>query len=156
MDATNKRRGARALKYALMFPGVVFLAFFLIEATMGAQNGQARARAAQYILLGLAQVLFDLLVLALPEHIGFETAFMGAAAATVMLSGCYAATVFHSLFRGAVAFTAFSGAYALIYLLMKSEDYALLIGSLTAFAALALAMVVTRNLDWCGARTQDE
>lgn len=141
----------RALKYALMFLGIVFLTFFLIEATMG-----GRAHAAQYILLGLAQVLFYLLVLALSEHIGFETAFMGTAAATVLLSGYYAATVFHSLFKGAIAFTAFSGAYALIYLLMKSEDYALLIGSLTAFAALALTMVVTRNLDWYGARTKDE
>lgn len=141
----------RALKYALMFLGIVFLTFFLIEATMG-----GRAHAAQYILLGLAQVLFYLLVLALSEHIGFETAFMSTAAATVLLSGYYAATVFHSLFKGAIAFTAFSGAYALIYLLMKSEDYALLIGSLTAFAALALTMVVTRNLDWYGARTKDE
>ena len=145
----------RALKYALMFLGIVFLTFFLIEATMGAENGQGRAHAAQYILLGLAQVLFYLLVLALSEHIGFETAFVSTAAATVLLSGYYAATVFHSLFKGAIAFIAFSGAYALIYLLMKSEDYALLIGSLTAFAALALTMVVTRNLDWYGARTRE-
>jgi inner membrane protein len=34
---------------------------------------------------------------------------------------------------------------------MISEDYALLIGSVTAFAALALTMFVTRNLDWYGA-----
>ena len=140
----------RALKYALMFLGIVFLTFFLIEATTG-----GRAHAAQYILLGLAQVLFYLLTLALSEHIGFETAFIVTACSTVILSGYYAATVFHSLFRGAVAFVAFSGAYALIYLLMKSEDYALLIGSLTAFAALALTMIVTRNLDWYGARGED-
>lgn len=140
----------RALKYALMFLGIVFLTFFLIEATMG-----GRAHAAQYILLGLTQVIFYLLVLALSEHIGFETAFLGTAAATVLLSGYYAATVFHSLIKGATAFVAFSGAYALIYLLMKSEDYALLIGSMTAFGALALTMVVTRNLDWYGARTKD-
>ncbi len=31
---------------------------------------------------------------------------------------------------------------------MQSEDYALLIGSV---GAVALAMVVTRNLDWYGA-----
>ena len=140
----------RALKYALMFLGIVFLTFFLIEATMG-----GRAHPAQYILLGLSQVIFYLLVLALAEHIGFETAFAGAAASTVLLSGYYAATVFHSLIRGAIAFAAFSGAYALIYLLMKSEDYALLIGSLTAFGALALTMVVTKNVDWYGARAKD-
>ena len=140
----------RALKYALMFLGIVFLTFFLIEATMG-----GRAHAAQYILLGLSQVIFYLLVLALSEHIGFETAFSGAAASTILLSGYYAATVFHSLIKGAIAFAAFSGAYALIYLLMKSEDYALLIGSLTAFGALALTMVVTKNVDWYGARPKE-
>ena len=140
----------RALKYALMFLGIVFLTFFLIEATMG-----GRAHPAQYILLGLTQIIFYLLVLAFSEHIGFEAAFAVTAAATVLLSGYYAATVFHSLLRGAIAFTAFSGAYALIYLLMKSEDYALLIGSITAFSALALTMIVTRNLDWYGARTKE-
>lgn len=140
----------RALKYALMFLGIVFLTFFLIEATMG-----GRAHAAQYILLGLTQVLFYLLVLALSEHIGFGAAFGLTATATVALSGYYAATVFHSLLRGAVAFVAFSGAYALIYLLMKSEDYALLIGSVTAFCALALTMTVTRNVDWYGARPKE-
>ena len=133
-----------------MFLGIVFLTFFLIEATMG-----GRAHAAQYILLGLSQVIFYLLVLALSEHIGFETAFAGAAASTILLSGYYAATVFHSLIKGAIAFAAFSGAYALIYLLMKSEDYALLIGSLTAFGALALTMVVTKNVDWYGARPKE-
>lgn len=137
----------RALKYALMFMGIVFLTFFLFEATTG-----ARAHAAQYILLGLTQVVFYLLVLAFSEHAGFDAAFAGTAAATVALSGAYAATVFHSLRRGIIAFAAFSGAYGLIYLLMKSEDYALLIGSVTAFGAIALTMYVTRELDWYGGR----
>lgn len=137
----------RALKYALMFLGLVFLTFFLIEATLG-----GRAHAAQYILLGLAQVVFYLLVLAFAEHIGFDAAFAGAAGATVALCGLYAATVFRSVFKGILAFIAFAGAYGLIYLLMKSEDYALLIGSTAAFGAVALTMAVTRNLDWYAAR----
>ncbi len=137
----------RALKYALMFLGLVFLTFFLFEATMG-----ARAHPAQYILLGLTQVIFYLLVLAFSEHIGFERAFIGTAGVTVLLSGYYAATVFRSALRGLIALTAFGGAYGLIYLLMKSEDYALLIGSVTAFLAIALTMFVTRHLDWYGPR----
>lgn len=141
----------RALKYALMFLGVVFLTFFIFEVLTG-----ARAHPAQYILLGLAQVIFYLLVLAFSEHFGFERAFFGSAAATVLLSSAYAATVFHSFLRGLMALLAFSGAYGLIYLLMKSEDYALLIGSVTAFGAIALTMYVTRQLDWYGARKQSE
>lgn len=139
----------RALKYALMFMGVVFLTFFLFEATTG-----ARAHPAQYILLGLAQVVFYLLVLALAEHVGFDIAFAATALATVSLSGAYAATVFRSKTRGMIAFLAFAGADGLIYLLMKSEDYALLIGSVTSFAAIALTMYVTRSLDWYGERAR--
>lgn len=137
----------RALKYALLFLGLVFLTFFLIEATMG-----GRAHVAQYVLLGLAQVVFYLLVLAFAEHIGFDTAFIGAAVATVSLCGLYAATVFRSAVKGLLSLVAFAAAYGLIYVLMKSEDYALLIGSVAAFGAVALTMAVTRNLDWYGVR----
>ena len=72
-----------------------------------------------------------------------------------LFSNHYTATVFHSLLRGLIALAAFSGAYGLIYLLMKSEDYALLIGSVTAFGAIALTMFVTRNLNWYGVRTKE-
>ena len=63
-----------------------------------------------------------------------------------------AATVFHSAWRGIIAICAFSAAYVLIYLLMKSEYYALLIGSVTAFGAIVVTMHVTRSLDWYGGR----
>lgn len=55
-----------------------------------------------------------------------------------------------------IAFVAFSGAYALIYLFMKSEDYALLVGSVTAFGAIAITMIVIRNLDWYGLRPEKD
>lgn len=64
--------------------------------------------------------------------------------------------MFRSVSKGFLAFLAFSGADGLIYLLMKSEDYALLIGSAAALGAVALTMSVTRNLDWCGARNSGE
>jgi len=38
--------------------------------------------------------------------------------------------------------------YALLFLLLKQEDYALVIGASAAFAAIAVTMFVTRNVDW--------
>lgn len=76
--------------------------------------------------------------------------------AAVTRSGYYAATVFRSNSREMIAFLAFSGAYGLIYLLIKSVDFALLIGSVTAFGAIALTMYITRKLDWYGARTREQ
>ncbi len=135
----------RALKYALMFLGVVFLAYFLMEAT-----SDRRVHPAQYILVGHAQLIFYLLLLSIAERIGFDMAFLLAATATVTLIGGYAGAVFQSRRRGVIAFLAFSVLYALIYMLMRLEDYALLAGSIAAFVTIAAVMWFTRNLDWYG------
>lgn len=135
----------RALKYALMFLGVVFLAYFLMEST-----SDRRVHPAQYILVGLAQLIFYLLLLAIAERVGFDLAFLLAAGATVTLIGAYAGGVFQSRRRGFIAFFAFAVLYALIYLLMRLEDYALLAGSVAAFISIAAVMWFTRNLDWYG------
>ena len=42
--------------------------------------------------------------------------------------------------------------YGLLYALILSEDYALLLGAITLFAALAAVMIVTRKIDWYGWR----
>jgi inner membrane protein len=38
--------------------------------------------------------------------------------------------------------------YSLIYLLLRLEDNALLVGAIASFAAVASAMFFTRGLDW--------
>ena len=43
-----------------------------------------------------------------------------------------------------------SGVYALLYALVLSEDYALLLGAIVLFAALAAVMLATRRIDWYG------
>jgi len=137
----------RALKYAAMFIGFVFLAYFLFEIT-----SKARAHPAQYILVGLAQSIFYLLLLAFAERMGFDAAFAIAAAMTVGLISLYSVSVFRSLRTGLNAFAILSGIYGLIYVLMRAEDQALLAGALASFAAIAVTMFMTRNVDWYGER----
>lgn len=146
IDPTNPYQAVtRSLKYALLFVGVVFLAYFLFEAT-----SDQRVHPAQYILVGLAQIIFYLLLLAISERIGFNSAFLIAAAATVALISFYLGAVFRSRAKGITALAVFTALYALIYVLMSLEDYALLVGSVAAFLAIAAAMYATRNLDWYG------
>ena len=38
--------------------------------------------------------------------------------------------------------------YGLLYVLVLSEDYALLLGAIILFVALAAVMLVTRRIDW--------
>ena len=46
------------------------------------------------------------------------------------------------------AFSVFSLLYALIYMLLRLEDNALLIGAIASFLAVAAAMYFTRGIDW--------
>lgn len=144
-EASPYQSVERALKYAAMFIGFVFLAYFLFEVTSG-----ARAHPAQYILIGLAQAIFYLLLLAFSERFGFDPAFGVAAVMTVGLTSFYAMTVFRSKLYGLRALGVMSGIYALIYVLMRAQDNALLAGSLASFTAIALTMYMTRNVNWYG------
>jgi inner membrane protein len=138
---------ARSLKYALMFVSLVFLAYFLFETMSG-----KRVHPAQYLLIGLAQVIFYLLLLSIAERIGFDGGFAVAATATVGLISAYAGWVFESRRQGVIALIAFSLLYTLIYVLMRLEDFALLVGAVTSFAAVAAVMYFTRRIDWYGSR----
>ena len=132
----------RSLKYALLFVGLVFLAYFMFETTTG-----KRVHPAQYVLIGLAQIIFYLLLLSISEHVGFDYGFLIAAGATVALISAYAGWVFESRLQGLRALAGFSLLYALIYVLMRLEDYALLVGALSSFIAIALVMYFTRRVD---------
>lgn len=135
----------RSLKYALLFVGLVFLAYFVLETLSG-----RRVHPAQYLLVGLAQMIFYLLLLSIAEQTGFDWAFLISAGATVGLISAYAGWAFESRARGAAALVVFGALYALIYLLMRLEDLALLVGAVSSFAAIAAVMYLTRKIDWYG------
>jgi inner membrane protein len=133
----------RALKYAVLFLALSFLVFFVVETV-----AQRRIHVVQYAMVGAAQVLFYLLLLSFAEHMGFAGAYAIAAAATVILTALYAVSALASFWRGAVIGVILAGLYAMLYLILNSEDNALLMGSCVLFAALAGTMFFTRRIDW--------
>lgn len=137
------QRNERAIKYALLFIAITLMSIFLWEyATRSALH------AMQYLLVGLALCVFYLLLLALSEHVPLGGAYLIAATALVVLIGVYLAGVLRSRKRGAVAAGAVGTVYGLLYLLILSEQYALLLGTVLVFAVLATIMLVTRRLNW--------
>lgn len=133
----------RSLKYILLFLGLVFLSYFIFEVTTG-----KRVHLAQYILVGIAQIIFYLLLLSLAERIGFDWGFLVGGAATVVLLSTNAGWIFDSVMQGSRALAIFSLLYGMIYLMLRLEDNSLLVGAIASFLAITAAMYFTRKIDW--------
>jgi inner membrane protein len=133
----------RSLKYVLLFLGLLFLSYFIFEVTTG-----KRVHPAQYILVGIAQIIFYLLLLSFAERIGFDYGFVLAGAATVILLSANAGWIFSSRLQGLRASVIFTLLYTLIYLLLRLEDNALLVGAVASFLAVAAVMYFTHGIDW--------
>jgi len=133
----------RSLKYVPLFVGLVFLSYFIFEVT-----ARKRVHPAQYLLVGLAQLIFYLLLLSLAERIGFDWGFLVAGGATVLLLSANANWIFDSRVQGFRALVVFSLLYLFIYMLLRLEDNALLVGTVASFLAVAAVMYFTRNIDW--------
>ncbi len=133
----------RSLKYVLLFLGLLFLTYFIFEVTT-----RKRVHPAQYILVGIAQIIFYLLLLSLAERIGFDFGFLLAGAATVALLSANTGWIFSSRAQGVRALIVFSLLYGLIYMLLRLEDNALLVGAIASFIAVAATMYFTRWIDW--------
>ncbi|TYB90236.1 cell envelope integrity protein CreD [Oceaniovalibus sp. ACAM 378] len=139
------QKAYRAARYGILFIALTFLSVLLIE------NRQGRpAHPVQYILIGLAQSVFVLLMVAYAEQIGFGAAYALSAGATVVLLSLFGAWGLKLGRRTLVLALMLTVLYGVLYLILQSADYALLAGSTLAFGALAGTMYATRNEDWYG------
>jgi inner membrane protein len=133
----------RAIKYGVLFVALTFAAFFLFEILK-----QLPIHPVQYALVGLALVLFFLLLVSLSEHMRFITAYAIASVACISLIGFYLSYALRSWKRGFGFGAALSLLYGVLFGLLQSENNALVMGSLLLFSVLAAIMLVTRKVDW--------
>lgn len=141
--ASVYQQNERAGKYGILFIALTFVAFFLFEVLR-----KLRVHPVQYLLVGLALSTFYIVLLALSEQIGFAFAYLVAAAAVVLLVGGYAASVLRARRAGLVLAGTLAVVYALLYGLVVSEEYSLLMGALALLAVVGLLMYLTRKVDW--------
>jgi inner membrane protein len=141
------QQAQRAAKYGLLFVLLTFTVFFLWELLRS-----LRLHPVQYMLVGMALVVFYLLLLSISEHLRFQTAYGIASAATVLLVAGYAVSILSAGLSGGLAIGAWmAGLYAILYVLLQLEDLALLVGAGVVFAALAAVMYLTRKVNWYSA-----
>ena len=143
LPADAYQQTERSVKYAVLFILLTFGTLFLLELA-----SPRRLHAMHYLLVGFALCVFYVLLLALGEHLGFTAAYVLAAAATAGLIAGYSRSILASRGGAAVVLGALAGLYAFLYVLLRLEDYALLLGAAGLFAALAVLMRFTRHLDW--------
>ncbi|WP_422040586.1 cell envelope integrity protein CreD [Roseibium sp.] len=141
---------SRSLKYAIGFISLTFLAVFVLEMRSG-----WRFHWIQYALVGLALIVFYVMLLAFAEHVGYAPAYLIAAGAATLLNAVYVGTSLKSRLAGLVMLAVLGSIFAVLFALMQEQDYALLIGSVIAFVALSITMFVTQRIDWSGQNRPD-
>jgi inner membrane protein len=133
----------RAIKYGLLFISLTFISFFLFETLK-----RLPIHPIQYGLVGISLAIFFQLLISLSEHLAFAVAYSIAAAACVSVLSIYVSAVLKSTKRGIGFAAGLAALYATLYALLKSEDNALLLGSLLIFSVLSGIMILTRHVDW--------
>ena len=102
----------------------------------------------QYLLLGLANCMFYLLLLAISEHLSFALAYFLSSAASTTLISVYSSAVLGARRRVVPVAAALTVMYAYLFVTLQAEDFALLSGTLALFVVLAMFMTMTRAIDW--------
>ena len=135
----------RSLKYAILIIALTFFAYFFTEIFQ-----RRPVHPLQYILIGMALVIFYILLLSISEYIQFPVAYFTASAATVLLLSWYTQSIFKKWKTVFVFASLLSVLYLFIYILIQMQDNALLFGSVGLFVLLATAMYLSRKIDWYG------
>lgn len=140
------QKTTRTTKYAVMFIGLTFLALFLLDAL--GRAGQRQVHPIQYLLIGVALVVFYILLLSLSEHIGFGWAYLLASVGIILQIALYTKSVLADWRQTGLIGIILAVLYAYLYLVLQLEDYALLIGSVSLFVVIGAVMYLTRKVDW--------
>jgi inner membrane protein len=132
----------RSVKYGLLFVVLLVAALFVFDVMSG-----FKIHVLQYGLAGLALCLFYLLLLSFAEIVGFAYAYAAAAAMSTALTAWYVGASLASLRGGLAIGGILASTYALLYVILQLEKWALLGGALSLFSSLATLMYVTRKID---------
>lgn len=123
---------SRTLKYAFIIIVLTYTSVLFSEIIM-----KRYIPVLNYFLIGIALIVFYSLLLAFTEHIAFGGAYIIAASMTVLLIAGYMWRILNSRKGGTTIGIILSCIYTICYVMLIASTYALLLGSLILFFALA-------------------
>ena len=143
VPVNNYQKTMRSVKYAVLCILLTFSAFFLIETT-----NKRSVHPFQYGLIGLALIVFYILLLSFSEYTGFTASYIIASVATVGLIGWFAKSILLSGRLSGILSIVLVLMYTYVFTLLQLQDYSLLFGSIGLFITLAVIMYFSRKIKW--------
>ena len=143
LPVDNYQKSYRSIRYAILFIGFTFLVFFFIEVL-----NKVFIHPVQYILVGVALIVFYTLLLSFSEHMKYNLAFIISALSTLLLIAGYVKAILKSTQLSLLISGILTVLYTFIFVIIQLQDYALLIGSIGIFIILGLVMYFSRKIDW--------
>lgn len=136
------QQNKRSIKYAILIILLTFVVVFFIEVLK-----KKKVNPFQYLLVGLALVLFYSLLLSLSEIWGFNLAYIVAAIMTTGLIVLHLSNILKNRKLGMFIGVLLTFLYVFVFILIQMESYALLVGSIGLFCILAVIMYFSKKLE---------
>ncbi len=137
------QQNMRSAKYALMFIALTFVVFFFVEVLT-----KKKIHIIQYLLVGIALILFYSLLLSFSEQTGFALAYLIASIATIGLISAYVYGILKNKIQTGILTAILCLLYTFLFAILQLEDIALLMGSIGMFIILGIIMFVSRKINW--------
>lgn len=139
---THYRQVMRAVKYSMLFILLSLFVVYLFEVT-----SKRFTHYVQYGVVGFSLTIFYLVLLSMSEYFSFGLAYIISALMVIIPNSLYirAVTANNKLGIGMLVFL--SGIYAVLYSILKMEQYALITGTLLLTLILYVIMYLTRHIE---------
>lgn len=143
LPVDSYQKSIRSIKYAILFIALTFIVFFFVEISK-----KIFIHPIQYILVGLALIVFYSLLLSFSEYMQYNIAFIISAFLTLLLISGYVKAILKSINLTILITGILFILYSFIFVIIQLQDYSLLIGSIGIFLILSLVMYYSRKIDW--------
>ncbi len=143
------QKSIRTSKYGQLIIILTFVALFLVEITR-----KIRIHPFQYILIGVALIIYYTLLLSFSEQIGYNSAYWIASLATVGLISFYSKSFLKSKELVGLFTSLLLIFYSFIFIIILQQDFSLLLGSIGLFLIVGALMYFSRKVQWYGSRIE--
>lgn len=139
---THYRQVMRAVKYSMLFILLSLFVVYIFEVT-----SKRFTHYVQYGVVGFSLTMFYLVLLSMSEYFSFGLAYIIATLMVVIPNSLYIKAVTKNSKYGVGMLVFLSGIYAVLYSILKMEQYALITGTLLLMLVLYVMMYITRNIE---------